>query len=106
MVNTEKFGNVDQLKVHRGPLNLSAITMRDPNIVAEEISQILSRLSITFKRMGPFSFKCDFKDLKFIVEMNCVEKFGNLFVLKFYKNNQSNSRYFDVCSNIFALLNL
>lgn len=102
----DKFDNIDQLKVHRGPLNLNAITMRDPNVVIDEICSSLGRLSITYKKLGKFNIKCEFKDLKFIVEINYVEKFPNLFIIKFYKNNQSNHQYFDLCSNIFAMLNL
>lgn len=102
----EKFNNMDQIKVHRGPLNLNAITMRDPNVVMEEICQVVSRLNISHKKLGKFNIKCEFKDLKFIVEINNVEKFSNLFIIKFYKNNQANNQYFDICSNIFAMLNL
>ena len=97
---------MDQIKVHRGPLNLNAITMRDPNVVIDEICQVLGKLSIVYKKLGKFNVKCEFKDLKFIIEINYVEKFANLFIIKFYKNNQSNNQYFDICSHIFAMLNL
>jgi len=105
-VVNEKFDNIDQLKVHRGPLNLNAITMRDPNTVIDEICEVLQTLSINYKKLGPFNAKCEYKELKFIIEINYVEKFSNLFIVKFYKNNQSNSQYFDICNNIFAMLNL
>lgn len=103
---TDKIDNFEQLKVHRGPLNLNAVTMRDPNMVMNEICEALQRLSINFKKMGFFNVKCEFKDLRFIIEVNYVEKFANVFVVKFYKNNQMSGQYFDVCSNIFALINL
>lgn len=105
-IANDKIDNFSHLKVHRGPFNLNAVTMRDPNLVMSEICEALKRLSITYKKLGPFNAKCEFKDLKFIIEVNYVEKFANLFVIKFYKNNQTNGQYFDVCSNIFALLNL
>ena len=96
----------EEMKVHRGPLNLNAITMRDPKIVYEELVGVLEGLGLGVKRAGSFSVKCEFRDLKFAVEINCVEKFANIFVIKFYKSSQSQENYLELCGKIFSKLNL
>lgn len=97
---------LSKLKVHRGPLNLNAITMRNPINLIEEICEIVTQLGISYRKLDSFNLKCEFKDLKFMIEINYVEKFDNLFIIKFYKNNQTNNKYFELCSNIFSLINL
>ena len=96
----------EAMKVHRGPLNLSAITMRDPGQVYADIVAILDELGVSNKRASNFSVKCEYKELKFVIEINLVEKFANIFVIKFYKNNQAHTNYFELCSAIFSKLNL
>ena len=97
---------LESMKVHRGPLNLNAITMRDPNTVYNDIIRILNDLGVSNKRSVNFSVKCEYKELKFMIEINFVEKFNNIFVIKFYKNNQAHTNYFELCSTIFSKLNL
>lgn len=102
----DNFENMEQLKTHKGPLNISAMTMRDPNAVIDDICEVLTRFSIVFVKLGPFKISIEHSKLKLMIEINSVEKFSNLFVIKFYKNNQHDTHYFDLCSNIFAMLNL
>lgn len=94
-----------QLKVHRGPINMNAITMKEPEQVIQQLMNILQSISVRFKQSNNFSLKCEIKELRFLIEINLVEKFSNIFVIKFYKNNQS-PKYFDLCSQIFAQLAL
>lgn len=94
------------MKVHRGPLNLNAVSMKNPSELLADISRALSELGVTVKDSRNFSLRCEFGELRFIVEINLVEKFTNIFVVKFYKNNQSNNNYFELCQNIFARLTL
>lgn len=99
-----QYDNLDQLKTHRGPLNLDAITMRDPNKLMDELCFNLTKLRVSFKKVSMFNIKCEYLDMKFAAEINLLEKFPNLFVIKFYKNNQTTSQYFELCSKIFDLL--
>lgn len=101
-----QFEHLDQLRTHRGPLNLDAITMRDPNKIMDDLCFNLTKLRVSFKRAGYFNIKCEYLDMKFAVEMNAVEKFPNLYGLKFYKNTQTTAEYFDLCSKIFGTLQL
>ena len=97
--------NYTSLKVHRGPINMNAITMKQPEIVIQDLMNILDSISVRFKQSNNFSLKCEIKDLRFLIEINLVEKFSNIFVIKFYKNNQS-PKYFDLCAEIFSKLSL
>lgn len=97
--------NYSSLKVHRGPINMNAITMKEPEVVIQDLMQILDSISVRFKQSNNFSLKCEIKDLRFLIEINLVEKFSNIFVIKFYKNNQS-PKYFDLCAEIFSKLSL
>ena len=94
------------MKTHRGPLNLNAITTRDPSQVYEEIIAILNEIGVTNKRAPAFAVKCEYKELKFMIEINFVEKFSNIFVIKFYKNNQAQTNYFELCNAVFSKLTL
>ena len=97
--------NYSSLKIHRGPINMNAITMKEPETVIQDLMQILDTISVRFKQSNNFSLKCEIKDLRFLIEINLVEKFSNIFVIKFYKNNQS-PKYFDLCAEIFSKLSL
>jgi len=94
------------MKIHRGPLNLNAVTLRDPKTIYEELYVILEGLGIAVKRSASFTLKCEVKDLKFAIEINCVEKFSNIYVIKFYKSSQAQENYAEICGRVFAKLNL
>lgn len=98
--------NVEEMKIHRGPLNLNALTMREPKLVYEELIMILEAFGVGVKRSAGYTVKCEYKDLKFAIEINYVEKFSNIFVIKFYKSNQVQENYFDLCTKVFSKLNL
>lgn len=84
---------------------MNAITMKQPEVVIQDLMRILESISVRFKKANGFSLKCEIKDLRFLIEINLVEKFSNIFVIKFYKNNQS-PKYFELCSEIFSKLSL
>jgi hypothetical protein len=96
----------EDMKIHRGPLNLNAVTLRDPKTIYEELYVILEGLGIAVKRSASFTLKCEVKDLKFAIEINCVEKFSNIYVIKFYKSSQAQENYAEICGRVFAKLNL
>ena len=104
--DTQKQGNnYPELKIHRGPINMNAITMKEPDVIIDDLMRILDSISVRFKKSNNYSLKCEIKDLRFLIEINLVEKFSNIFVIKFYKNNQS-PKYFDLCAEIFSKLAL
>lgn len=100
------YENIDKMKTHRGPLNLDAITMRDPNKLMDNLCFGLDKLRVSYKRIGYFSIRCEFFDMKFSIEINLIEKFPNMFALKFYKGNQATDQYFELCDKIFEMLQL
>lgn len=94
------------MKVHKGPLNLSSISMKDPIQLMKDIIIAIEELTINYKITSKFSAKCEKGNLKFLIEINFVENFTNLFAIKFYKSCGDNSKYADLCSNIFLKLSL
>ena len=72
----------------------------------DNLCKILSKFRIEYKRTSFFNIKCSFGELKFVVELNSVEKFPNVYVIKFYKNNQSTAYYFELCERILDMLQL
>lgn len=102
----EDFENLDKLRVHRGPLNLYALTMRNPNIIFDNLCKIANKLKIAYKKTSVFSLKCEYGELRFSLEINTVEKFPNVFVIKFYKNNTTKDNYFNLCNEIFDQMQL
>lgn len=100
------FSNLEKLRTHRGPLNFHAITMRNPNIIFDNLCKIIQKLNIKFTKTSLFGIKCEFGELRFSLEINSVEKFPNVFVIKFYRNNTTGDDYFNLCSEIFENLHL
>lgn len=95
-----------EMSVHRGPLNLNAVSMRDPNDIMGDIVRALQELGVQFKKKERFSLNCSSGDLKFVIEISMVEKYKTIYVVKFYKSNQSSNNYFELCQNIFAKIAL
>lgn len=92
------------MRQHRGPVNLSSISTRNPNDLITDIQKILQQIGVSQKNMGNFSLKCEYNDLKFMVEINTVEMYNNIYVIKLYKTNQTSGNYFELCQNIFQKL--
>lgn len=97
---------ISGMKVHKGPLNLSSISMKDPIQLMKDIIIAIEELTINYKITSRFSAKCEKGNLKFLIEVNFVENFTNLFAIKFYKSSGDNSKYADLCSSIFAKITL
>ena len=102
----EDFEDLDKLRVHRGPLNLYALTMRNPNIIFDNLCKIANKLKIAYKKTSQFGLKCEYGELRFSLEINIVEKFPNVFIIKFYKNNTTKDNYFNLCNEIFDQMQL
>ena len=100
-------GNLkDTLRTHRGPINLNSITMRNPKIVFDELIQILDLFGVNYRREETYMVACEFRRLKFMIELHLVEKFTNMYVLKFYRKGNESERYIELCAKIFSKLNL
>ena len=100
------FANVDKMKVHRGPVNISSVFKKDPNTVWEEILFVLKSLNVSYKIGKPFSAKCNARSLKFTVEINIVENLKKVFVVKFIKGSKIDLIYIQLCSRIIGALSL
>ena len=78
MANKSKEG---EPKVHRGPLNVNAITSKDPKLVVNELMAVMTKLGVGVQREDYFSLSCKFKKVKFLVEVNSLERFSNIIAL-------------------------
>ena len=96
----------DEIKVHRGPLNVNSITMRNPMILMEELSKILDNLGIQSKKEDTYCLACTVKKLKFLIEINSVEKSPTIHVIKFFRKGNESENYMELCMKIFGKLNL
>lgn len=94
----------EKMKTHRGPINMDAISMKSPNDILSQLVKALNELNISFTKKDGFNLKCVFGGLKFSIEINLVESFPNLFVVKFYKDNSETLKYFKLCTKIFDKL--
>jgi len=85
---------------------LNSITMRDPKIVFDELIQILDIFGVNSRREEMYTVACEYKKLKFMIELHLVEKFTNIYVLKFYRKGNEYENYIELCAKIFSKLNL
>lgn len=95
-----------EMKTHRGPINLSSVTMRDPRAVFNELMTVLEDLEVRFKSEGGFVVECESKKSRFTIEMQNVERLKNVFVIKFFRKGSECEHYLEVCERIFGKLNL
>ena len=93
-------------KVHRGPVNLDVLSFSDPKILFKKLISVIEELKINIDKVEDYYIKCKYKNMKFMMEVNSVESFENLFLIKFYKNNPETKLYFKLCSKIFKKLEL
>ncbi len=94
--------NYGKMKIHRGPMNLDAITMKNPEKLFEDIISILKEIGVKIDKSSNYNLKCKHQGLKFMIEINLLEMFPNVYVVKFYKNNVETSKYFKLCNKIFS----
>lgn len=92
--------------MHRGPLNVNAVTLKDPKMVMADLSAVLARLGVHAQKEDSFSLSCRHKKVKFLIEINSLERFSNIHVLKFFRRGHENENYMGLCNEIFKKLNL
>lgn len=96
----------DKIKQHKGPLNLEATTTKNPLKLIKEIRLILEEMGVQIDKSSRYKLKCSLNGIKFSIEINIVEMFEELFVVKFYKENCDTNMYFKLCTEIFSKLQL
>ena len=94
------------MKIHRGPINLSSMTMKDPHHIFQELLVVLKSRSVKLKKESTFVVNCESKKSRFSIEMQTVEKLSGVFVIKFFRKGNENEHYLDVCDKIFNKMNL
>lgn len=87
-------------------MNLDLLCFCDPKKLFKKLISVLEDMKITIDKIGDYYVKCKSKNLKFMMEVNSVENFKNLFLIKFYKNNSESKIYMKLCTKIFKKLEL
>lgn len=96
----------EEPKVHRGPFNANAVTLKDPRTVMADLIAVLGCLGVHARKENNFSMKCRHKNVKFLIEVNSLEPFPNIHIVKFFRTSYENENYMGLCSEIFKKLNL
>lgn len=94
------------MKVHKGPLNLSTITMKNPLEVMKSLLAVVEELGLKTTVTSKYSFKCEKSSIKFSSEINMIENLDNLYTIKFYKSSGDSIKYSSLCSQIFSKISL
>ena len=94
------------MKRHEGPLNLNAVTMRSPDEVLSDVKDILEKLGVKFKEVKAFKAQIEYEDLICSLEINFLNEFKNIFVVKFFRNNSQNKKFQFLSQTLFKHLNL
>lgn len=94
------------MKVHKGPLNLSTITMKNPLEVMKSLLAVVEELGLKTTVTSKYSFKCEKSSIKFSSEINMIENLDNLYTIKFYKSSGDSIKYAGLCSQIFSKISL
>jgi hypothetical protein len=94
------------MKVHKGPLNLSTVSMKNPAEIMKNLLATVEELGFRTTVTSKFSVKCEKNGIKFSSEVNMIENLDNLFTIKFYKSSGDSIKYANLCNSIFTKLAL
>ena len=94
------------MKVHKGPLNLSTVSMKNPIDLMKSLLSVIEELGVKTIITSKYSVKCDKGGIKFSSEINMIENLDNLFTIKFYKSSGDSLKYASLCNSIFTKMTL
>lgn len=94
------------MKVHKGPLNLATVSMKNPVEIMKNLLATIEEQGIRTTVTSKYSVKCEKNGIKFSSELNMVENLDNLFTIKFYKSSGDSIKYANLCNAIFTKLAL
>ena len=90
------------MKVHKGPLNLSTVSMKNPIELMKSLLSVIEELGVKTTITSKYSVKCEKGGIKFSSEINMIENLDNLFTIKFYKSSGDSLKYANLCNSIFT----
>ena len=94
------------MKVHKGPLNLATVSMKNPVEIMKNLLATIEELGIRTTITSRYSIKCEKSGIKFSSELNMIENLENLFTIKFYKSSGDSMKYANLCNSIFSKISL
>lgn len=104
--NKENNAATSGMKVHKGPLNLSTVSMKNPLELMRSLCLVVEELGVRLSVTSKFSIKCEKGSIKFSSEINMIENLDNLFTIKFYKSSGDSIKYANLCNAIFSKMAL
>lgn len=90
------------MKVHKGPLNLSTVSMKNPVELMKNLLMVIEDIGVKSTIISKYSVKCEKESIKFSAEINMIENLDNLFSIKFYKSSGDSIKYANLCNSIFS----
>lgn len=100
--DTSVNGSNSSMKIHKGPLNLSTVSMRNPIELMKSLLSVIEELGVKTTITSKYSVKCEKAGIKFTSEINMIENLENLFTIKFYKSSGDSLKYASLCNAIFT----
>ena len=106
-----------EIKVYKGPIDISCISFKPPKQIREELIIILNSNKVLTKNFNVrvlfnLNFKnfyrivCERNGVKFEVEINKVLESDNCHVLKFKKLEGSSTTLRDICKSVLLKIKL
>ncbi|CAG9312199.1 unnamed protein product [Blepharisma stoltei] len=93
------------IKVHKGPFNVSCTSVKSYDDIVKIVGNALEINDVAFKQGNLGNFECEKSKVKFGVEINSVEGYSKLLIVKFVKINNGVG-YESVCEEILSSMNL
>ena len=95
-----------KMNIHKGPLNLNALTMKNPKKVFTDIINALQKLNVQFVQISTFSIDLVWENNNIKLEINLVQKFQNMFIVKFFNKTKNSRQSYEFCEKLFDLIEL
>jgi serine/threonine protein kinase len=95
-----------QIRLVRGPFNVSCLSSRPLEEVLSEVSAALQAQRMLFSKPTRYLFLCDKRGLGFELELCCLESLPDFFLLKFRKTSGEAFAYRDLCSALISSMSL
>eukprot|EP00825_Cyclidium_porcatum_P040970 TRINITY_DN5291_c0_g1_i2.p1 TRINITY_DN5291_c0_g1~~TRINITY_DN5291_c0_g1_i2.p1 ORF type:complete len:169 (+),score=31.73 TRINITY_DN5291_c0_g1_i2:132-638(+) len=96
----------DQMKIHKGPMNLRCLTTKEPKQIMSSITKTLEQLKMYMRQTNKYEIKCEKDKLKLDIQINQVQDLDKLFLIKFARSQGENDKFNDICNNILVSLGM
>jgi len=99
-------GTSEDTMVGRCAQWVRASSLKSPEQITSEVLRVLKQMRVGFKRFSPSLVRCEFKALRFDVQINLLDQAELAYAVKLQRTAGEIGAYRELCARILAELQL